>query len=245
MDAKRIEEKRNGIIPCIVHENHVTKIVDPNKALSTKLIDRLYSKIVLTLPGKFIIILITIITASAGSVGSYRLEQWFDPIWFLPKGTHLNDYIAARHQYFSQKGHSAYVFIGNIDYPSEFSKIMTLTSNLKNLSSVEKIESWPDHFANFVKKFYQAGKSEEYLIINYFFSFYNDFLKYDSCDKHFFFFFRFNEGRYKTGRFSTIFIEISLQSSGWKISNEFSFQRKTQMWGKRATNFNRYYRIFL
>ncbi|XP_043686569.1 NPC1-like intracellular cholesterol transporter 1 isoform X1 [Vespula pensylvanica] len=161
LDAKRIEEKRNGIIPCIVHENHVTKIVDPNKALSTKLIDRLYSKVVLTLPGKFIIILITIITASAGSVGSYRLEQWFDPIWFLPKGTHLNDYIAARHQYFSQKGHSAYVFIGNIDYPSEFSKIMTLTSNLKNLSSVEKIESWPDHFANFVKKFYQADLTKD------------------------------------------------------------------------------------
>ncbi|XP_046825496.1 patched domain-containing protein 3-like isoform X1 [Vespa crabro] len=161
LDAKRIEGKRNGIIPCIVHENHVMKIVDPNKALSTKLIDRLYSRIVLTLPGKFIILLITIIAASIGIVGSYRLEQWFDPIWFLPKGTHLNNYIAARNQYFSQRGHSAYVFIGNIDYPSEYSKIMTLTSNLRNLSSVEQIESWPDHFANFVKKFYQADLTKD------------------------------------------------------------------------------------
>lgn len=159
MDAKRIERKRNGILPCIIHENHVTKIVDPNDALSTKLIDRLYSSIVLTLPGKLTVLSITVIAASVGAVGSYRLEQWFDPIWFLPKGTHLNDYIAARNQYFSQRGHGAYVFIGNIDYPSEFSKITTLTSNLRNLSSVEKIESWPDNFASFVKKFYQTGKS--------------------------------------------------------------------------------------
>ncbi|XP_043499813.1 patched domain-containing protein 3-like [Polistes fuscatus] len=156
LDAKRIQQKRNGLIPCIVHENYISKIVDPNETFSTKLIERLYSKIVLTVPGKLTILLITIIAASVGAVGSYQLEQWFDPIWFLPKGTHLSDYIVARNQYFSQRGHSAYVFIGDINYPSEFSKIMTLASNLKNLSSVEKVDSWPEEFANFVQKFYQA-----------------------------------------------------------------------------------------
>ncbi|KAI4503226.1 hypothetical protein M0802_001448 [Mischocyttarus mexicanus] len=156
LDAKRIKQKRNGLIPCIVHENHLSKIVDPNETFSTKLIDHLYSKIVLTVPGKLIILLTTIIVASVGAIGSYQLEQWFDPIWFLPKGTHLNDYIVARNQYFSQRGHSAYVFIGDINYPSEFSKIMMLASNLKNLSSVEKVESWPEDFANFVQNFYQA-----------------------------------------------------------------------------------------
>lgn len=156
LDAKRIQQKRNGLIPCIVHENYVSKIVDPNETFTTKLIDRFYSKIVLTVPGKLTILLITIIAASVGAVGSYQLEQWFDPIWFLPKGTHLNDYIVTRNQYFSQRGQSAYVFIGDIDYPSEFSKIMTLVSNLKNLSSVEKVDSWPEEFANFVQEFYQA-----------------------------------------------------------------------------------------
>lgn len=234
MDAKRIERKRNGILPCIIHENHVTKIVDPNDALSTKLIDRLYSSIVLTLPGKLTVLSITVIAASVGAVGSYRLEQWFDPIWFLPKGTHLNDYIAARNQYFSQRGHGAYVFIGNIDYPSEFSKITTLTSNLRNLSSVEKIESWPDNFASFVKKFYQTGKSLSWkcFLSNNFFSSSSS----SRCirDETYFsfvyllFFFslsvRFNEGRREEGRLSTISIEISIQSRRWKVSNEFSFR---------------------
>ncbi|KAK2582155.1 hypothetical protein KPH14_004514 [Odynerus spinipes] len=156
LDAKRIEQKRNGIIPCKVHENYVPTIADPNEAFSTKLIDRLYTKVVLTVPGKVIVLLITIAAASAGAFGSHQLEQWFDPIWFLPKDTHLSEYITARHQYFSQKGHTAYVFIGDVDYSSEFPKIMTLTANLKNLSSVENIESWPDHFANFVKKYYNT-----------------------------------------------------------------------------------------
>ncbi|XP_015188505.1 PREDICTED: patched domain-containing protein 3-like [Polistes dominula] len=156
LDAKRIQQKRNGLIPCIVHENYVSKIVDPNETFSTKLIDRFYSKIVLTVPGKLSILLITIIAASVGAIGSYQLEQWFDPIWFLPKDSHLSNYIVARNQYFSHRGHSAYVFIGDIDYPSEFSKIMTLASNLKNLSSVEKVDSWPEDFAHFVQTFYQA-----------------------------------------------------------------------------------------
>lgn len=156
LDAKRIQHKRNGIIPCLVHENYICQVVDSEKTLSTRSLDRLYTKIVLTIPGKVMVLLITIAAASAGAFGLCQLEQWFDPIWFLPKDTYLSEYINAQHQYFSQKGHNAYIFIGDVDYSKEFSKIIALTTNLKNLSSVGTIDSWPEHFKDFVQKFYDA-----------------------------------------------------------------------------------------
>lgn len=51
IDQRRIEQKRNGIIPCIVQENYV-----PNECSQRKISNRIfylvYSKVILSIPGK-------------------------------------------------------------------------------------------------------------------------------------------------------------------------------------------------
>ncbi|KAL0109067.1 hypothetical protein PUN28_014278 [Cardiocondyla obscurior] len=155
LDAKRIERKRNGMIPCIVHETFTPKSSNIRTGISCRFIDFLYSRVVLTTPGKIITVLITIVTMSISIMGLLQLQQWFDPRWLLPKDSYLSQYIAVLNEAFPNHGQEAFVLMGDdIDYASEFPKIISLTERLENASFVQNIEPWPINFAKFVSTYY-------------------------------------------------------------------------------------------
>jgi len=158
LDARRIERKRNGMFPCIVHENFMPKSSDVSGAISWKFINFFYSRIILTTPGKIIVVLITLTTMSISIVGSLQLQQWFNPKWLLPKESYLYQYIDIRNQAFPDQGFEAFVLMGDdIDYSSEFFKIISLTERLQNASFIQNIEPWPIEFAKFVSMHYSTG----------------------------------------------------------------------------------------
>lgn len=155
LDTQRIEQKRNGMLPCIVHENFTSKSFDVSDTVSWKFINFLYSRIVLTTPGKIIIVLITLVLMSIGIVGSLQLKQWFDPTWLLPKGSYLEQYLEVHTRTFPNLGFEAFVIMGDdIDYPSEFSKIISMTERLQNASFIKNIEPWPIDFTKFVSTYF-------------------------------------------------------------------------------------------
>lgn len=130
----------------------------PSQALAWRIINWLYSTIVLTLPGKLIILIVTVAITTVAGFGASQLKQWFDPNWFLPKGSYLSDYIIVHNQQFPSRGYPAGVFIGEIDYIAEYSKIITLTEKFNNMSTIYRVETWPQDFAKFVDKYYAKGK---------------------------------------------------------------------------------------
>lgn len=159
LDVKRIESKRNGVIPCIVHKNHRSLQVDPSKTLSWRVLNWLYSKIVLTLSGKIVVLIITAAVTVVGAIGAYHLEQWFDPNWFLPKESYLSNYIVINDQNFPNRGNPAAIYISDIDYINEFPKLIAVTERLNNMTTIiNSVESWPHDFADFVKLHYNRGK---------------------------------------------------------------------------------------
>lgn len=158
LDAKRIERKRNGILPCIVHETFTPKLPDPSNALSWRFINAVYSHVIFTTLGKIIIVLVTIAAMSVGIMGSLQLKQWFDPTWMLPKESYLSQYIAIMNQKFPNQGYDAFVIMGDdVDYPSELPKIISLTESLENISFIQEIDSWPINFMKFVSTYYNTG----------------------------------------------------------------------------------------
>ncbi|XP_043281988.1 NPC intracellular cholesterol transporter 1-like [Venturia canescens] len=151
LDMKRVESKRNGVIPCIVHEKYELIYLKPSKSISWRFIDFLYSKIILTVPGKIVVILVTIGVASFGILGCCQLEQWFDPEWFIPTDTYLSDFIKVKNEQYPGRGHPGSVFIGDIKYHEEFPRIMALTESLKNLTTIDHVDAWPHEFADFMR----------------------------------------------------------------------------------------------
>ncbi|XP_001601232.1 NPC intracellular cholesterol transporter 1 [Nasonia vitripennis] len=149
LDCQRVENKRNGVLPCVTHENYVPKVADVKQNISWRLADKLYTKVVFTIPGKLVILAITITFATFGGIGSSRLEQWFDPVWFLPKESYLNHFLTVKEQEFPKVGHEATVFMSNIDFVQDFPKILNLSRTLENASFTENVKNWPVDFVHF------------------------------------------------------------------------------------------------
>ncbi|KAF7285020.1 hypothetical protein GWI33_012334 [Rhynchophorus ferrugineus] len=150
LDQKRLEERRNGIIPCITHKNYI-----PNKCsqknLTNNFIGTIYSKIILTTPGKIIVILITVVCLGFSTESALKLEQRFDPKWFLPKGTHLADFLAVRDQYFPHNGFDSGLYMGSLEYSQELMKIRRVVDQLENMTNiVSHVVSWVEPFRTFV-----------------------------------------------------------------------------------------------
>lgn len=103
-------------------------------------------------------ILITIIAASAGVKGILQLQQWFDPGWFIPDHSYLSKYIGMLRLEYPDRGYDAIILMGDFNYTSEFPKIMSLAETFSNLSTVERLRSWPDDFAKFVMEFFGKGQ---------------------------------------------------------------------------------------
>lgn len=155
IDARRIENKRNSIIPWIVHEDFTQKFPSPQEELPARLITMLYSSVVLTIPGKIVIVLITIVTASAGVVGILQLQQWFDPAWFIPSHSYLSKYIDVRRKEYPDVGYEAMILMGDFNYTAEFPKVINLAERFVDLPTVQIINAWPNAFAKFVLDYYQ------------------------------------------------------------------------------------------
>ncbi|XP_063995288.1 NPC intracellular cholesterol transporter 1-like [Diachasmimorpha longicaudata] len=155
LDVKRVESKRNGVFPCIIHPSYEPSISDSRERRVSRIIDYIYSKLVLTLPGKLVVLGITLAIASVATIGALQLQQWFDMNWFLPEGSYLHKYIAVRTAQFPNKGYPSMVILGDLDYHSELTRILDFTNTLGNLSTIDHVDSWPHHFADFLEIYYE------------------------------------------------------------------------------------------
>lgn len=155
IDARRIENKRNSIFPCIIHENFTQKFINPQEEFSTKLINKIYSNIILTKLGKITIVLITIVTASVGLVGILQLQQWFDPTWFIPNHSYLSKYINVHRAEYPDRGYESMILMGDFNYTAEFPKLINLSEKFANLSTIQSISAWPIDFTKFVLEHFQ------------------------------------------------------------------------------------------
>ncbi|XP_046483192.1 patched domain-containing protein 3 [Neodiprion pinetum] len=150
LDTKRIEAKRNGILPCIVHSVYQPRTKNEDR-ISWRVTGFLYSRGILTRWGKPAVLVITAGIAAFGIYGSTRLEQHFDPEWFLPEGTYLAEYLDQFKQHYPEQGHEGFIFMGELDYVSNFPKILQLCETLKSLDILQNIDQWPVKFARFAK----------------------------------------------------------------------------------------------
>lgn len=146
------------MLPCIAHENFTPKTADVKHNLSWRIIDQLYTKVIFTVPGKLGVLAITIAFATFGGIGSSQLEQWFDPVWFLPKDSYLNHFLTVKARDYPKVGHEATVFMSNIDFIPEFPKILNLSRTLQNAPFTENVKNWPVDFVNFADANFNIGK---------------------------------------------------------------------------------------
>ncbi|XP_060517935.1 protein patched homolog 3-like isoform X2 [Cylas formicarius] len=163
LDEKRIQMKRNGIVPCITHKNFKPTECSQRK-ITSRVFHCIYSKAILTTPGKIIVILIAISCAAFSIESALRLEQRFDPKWFLPDDSHLAQFIKVTEAYYPENGFTAGMYMGAINYTNEFIKITAAVERLENMTDITSdVVSWLRPFRNYILVNFKCDIYEETL----------------------------------------------------------------------------------
>ncbi|KAL3271630.1 hypothetical protein HHI36_022104 [Cryptolaemus montrouzieri] len=106
IDQKRIENKRNGMIPCIQYKVYQRNECS-QKNISNRVFHFIFDEIILTTPFKMVAILITIALAAVSMKNCFKLEQRFDPHWFVPKSDQLHTFFEERKILYPNSGFEA------------------------------------------------------------------------------------------------------------------------------------------
>lgn len=163
LDLKRMEANRNGVLFCYRHKERMYPAEE--KTILEKLLSLLYKNVVFTIPGKTIVILFTLIMTGFSIQAVLKLEQRFDPKWFIPEGTYYKQFLEKHEFYYPDEGHAAMLFLGEMDYNAEFRKLHSMTRELKNESYVNDFETWVEPFRAYVLSNYNRDLTNSSLLV--------------------------------------------------------------------------------
>ncbi|CAH0729250.1 unnamed protein product, partial [Brenthis ino] len=155
LDLKRIHENRNGILFCYKHKKEIQVSVE--KTYFQKIFAIIYKKVIFTKCGKAIILLFTVVMTSFSIAAVFKLEQRFDPRWFVPDGSYYKDFINVHDEYYPDTGQPGVIFLDDLDYHREFAKLHDMIQILKNESYIAEVNSWVDTFHGYVLKNYNRN----------------------------------------------------------------------------------------
>ena len=162
IDQRRVEASRNACIPCYKHTNW-----DPNyrnRKDYSKSMFRAYSKFLTKTPTKVFVIFLTMIITGLAVWGNIKLEQRFDPAWFLPQDTYLAEFVSAYKKYFPSGGDRVTIYCSGINVSEEFEKLNQLATNIKEQDDiVDNIDSWTFKFTDYYNNYFVKSKSQEKL----------------------------------------------------------------------------------
>ncbi|XP_075219371.1 patched domain-containing protein 3-like [Lycorma delicatula] len=166
LDEQRLASSGNPFIPCLRCDDSqdLTNLKKDNNVHSKGFLHFLFSKVILTIPGKILIILITIGMMCVGIEGVMNLKQKFDPKWFLPEDSYLVKFLNQREKWYPDMGQDAGIYFGKLNYSSDLNNICALANHLQSEKSIiSELDNWCDEFFHYVNFYYKRDVPNEIL----------------------------------------------------------------------------------
>lgn len=89
-----------------------------------------------------------------------KLEEQFDPMWFIPNSTQFSRYVQQRIHYYPELGLEAGIYLGQLNYTQEFNKLQYLSDELQNATTIMQVtSSWIEPFHNYMKNYHIGMKN--------------------------------------------------------------------------------------
>ncbi|XP_075245767.1 patched domain-containing protein 3-like isoform X2 [Convolutriloba macropyga] len=164
-DQRRVAANRNACCFCCMKLGEDYK---PNNcsqsSIAEKVFEHYIAKYLTWLPVKIVVVLMTAGFLGAGIAGVAKIEQDFDPNWFIPEGNYLYDYLQESETLFPNDGDDAYVFFGAIDYYTNYDALLTLPGLLTQVEGVAgtSIDFYLHSFDSWTSTFPSSGDSDIY-----------------------------------------------------------------------------------
>ena len=156
IDQRRIEQKRNGTLPCFQHNNFKPNEFSQKNVLQT--IFKAIAKIIMMPTMKVVTILVTLGILGVSVWGNILLRQEFNPIWFLPQESYLAQWHKYNSIYFPSQGEKVNLFMENLDLPSEIDKLEFVHNQLAEQDDIiHSLDSWYLDFKDYMNDHFYAG----------------------------------------------------------------------------------------
>jgi len=154
IDAKRRGQNRCGCCCCIKVSPNWEPMSCSKRENLKSFISKYYSKGLLSMPGRIISLIVVAVFVAISGYGLSLLKQDFDQDWFLPPDSGSVDYNKLNDLYFTLEGERTTVYIGEIDYWKQSSKLEELDRKLKLDPYIvsSSVSSWAHYYSEWLNK---------------------------------------------------------------------------------------------
>ena len=133
LDQRRIQAKRNGFLPFLVHKDW-----EPPKWTQTDIGSIVMTKIGRVFDFRILQALIILFAAAMfgiGIWGTYEIKVEYDPITLIPEGSYLRSWLDQKEVNFPSDGWGVFIYTQDISYTmQDFEKIDMIATGLDNLT---------------------------------------------------------------------------------------------------------------
>ncbi|XP_056018910.1 NPC intracellular cholesterol transporter 1-like isoform X2 [Ostrea edulis] len=153
LDIMRTEQGRNACICCYKQKPDYKPNACSQRNLFNTVLRKYYTKILLKLPVKIGVVVITLGLLGLNIWGFYSLKQDYDDNWFFPTDSYAYEFNEMKDKYFPGGGASGGVYCKNIDYFNSKTKFETLynqtTSN--QYIATGSVDSWFQSYTDWLE----------------------------------------------------------------------------------------------
>lgn len=152
IDARRQEALRDACC-MFIRYMHFTPNKCSRKEFLPWFLRKFYAPALTTVPAKASISAIALAIFGVTIYGSYKLRTDSDLDWFLPTDSYLTAYLRASEKFYPDDGLMVSLYIGNIDYYAERSRLTQLQSDLSEKDYVVhgSLQSWHKDYMNWLQ----------------------------------------------------------------------------------------------
>jgi len=90
--------------------------------------------------------------------GNTLLRQEFDPMWFLPENSYMNQFVKQRETNYPGVGYPAYVVAHNVNWSASFGKFDHFVQDFETSNELYSFENWYEDFKLYSNKNFETGE---------------------------------------------------------------------------------------
>ncbi|XP_066978338.1 patched domain-containing protein 3-like [Macrobrachium rosenbergii] len=147
-DQRRLENNRQGLLWC-------WKIKDwqPSQCSQTELCKTFFTKFygiyLIRAPSQIFVLFFTSVLFFISCWGASKIQQEFDPKWFLPPDSYLAKFLQKMKFHYPTSGEPGLMYFSNISH-IELAKSVELVKKMKESNYIDRVESWYENFLSYL-----------------------------------------------------------------------------------------------
>ncbi|XP_042204824.1 patched domain-containing protein 3-like [Homarus americanus] len=140
-DEKRMEENKNGFLWCITHKNWKPWSCSERDLLSDAF-KYGFCPFILSTPVQVIILVGSGCLLASSVWATTNLRQEFNPMWFIPSTSYLDETVQVLSKHFPEAGESGYIYFSNVTLPEDLPHLNHLIDDLTESQVISSVNAW-------------------------------------------------------------------------------------------------------